>query len=141
MKKFKRQYVKEILLSKTKRSTNNNMVKNNYLGEQLSDLSSCGLKGGSPIETKPGSCLTSNDLQLINRGSDCFVNSVIQLLRCTDYFKFIKNHLPYILANTPPDSYKLSRRLRYIYDEESLGRPISVAFIIFYTSVSKLMSL
>ena len=99
----------EILSSKPK-------IKESEFNEEK-HLLTRGLKGGTPgIEANSGSCSTSDDLQLINRGSDCFVNCVLQLLRCTDYVRFLKVNLPCIIANSPQDSYKLSKRLRYIHD-------------------------
>ena len=46
-----------------------------------------GLKGGTSRRKK--SLQKCNELQLLNRGTDCFVNSVVQLLRQTDYASFI----------------------------------------------------
>ena len=95
----------------------------------MSEITS-GLKGGAPsINANLGKYSTNNDLQLINRGSDCFVNCVIQLLRCTAYVKFMKVHLPDLITYTNPDSYSLSKRLYYIYDEDLVG-PKSVAYIV-----------
>ena len=96
----------------------------------MSDVLTSGLKGGTPgLKVKLGSYSNRDDLQLINRGSDCFVNSVIQLLRCTDYAKFLKVNLPTLIAHSTPDSYKLSKRLSYIYDYKSMGGPKSAAFV------------
>ena len=80
------------------------------------DLSPSGLKGGASDDKRTlDSYLPNNQLQLINRGTDCFVNSVIQLMRNTDYAQFIRDHLPLLIVNSTQDSYKLSKRLRYIY--------------------------
>ena len=74
-------------------------------------------------------CVSSEELQLINRETDCFVNSVVQLIRNTVYVPYIRAHLPMLMANSPEDSYKLSKRLSYIYSENSVGQPKSTAFI------------
>ena len=78
--------------------------------------STFGLKGGvSPKKAKLKDYPSVGELQLINRGSDCFVNSIIQLLRNTEYFKFIQEHFPSLSKNCSPDSYKLSQLLSKIY--------------------------
>ena len=107
--------------------------KSKYLVEHESEITSSGLKGGAHSnKRKVRSCFTNNDLKLINRGSDCFVNSVIQLLRNTDYYAFIQGHLQVLLANSTPDSYRLSRLLYNIYNEESVK---SVAAIRKYVAL------
>ena len=78
---------------------------------------------------KLSDCVSSEELQLINRGTDCFVNSVVQLIRNTGYVPYIRAHLPMLIANSTEDSYKLSKRLSYIYSENSVGQPKSTAFI------------
>ena len=94
------------------------------------DHSTGSLKGGAPNnKRKLNSCLTSKELELINRGTDCFVNSVIQLMRNTEYVKFIKSCLSLLITNSPPNSYKLAKRLSYIYDENSVGIHKSTSFI------------
>ena len=74
----------------------------------VSDPSSSCLKGGAPkYKQKCTNYVSSDELQLINRGTDCFVNSVVQLLRNTGYVPFIRAHLPMVIANSAADSYKL----------------------------------
>ena len=59
--------------------------------------SSTGLKGGAPkAKVHPSKVQMHHDkngqLRLSNRGTDCFVNSVVQLMRSTGYATFIKMH-------------------------------------------------
>ena len=96
----------------------------------VSDSSSSCLKGGAPNDKrKLSDCVSSEELQLINRGTDCFVNSVVHLIRNTGYVPYIRTHLPMLIANSTEDSYKLSKRLSYIYSENSVGQPKSTASI------------
>ena len=105
------------------------------LSSQLLSPLSSGLKGGAPAKkAKLDDCMIINELQLTNRGSDCFVNSIIQLLRNTPYIQFIKVHLPSILSNSTLDSYRLSKLLTNIYEEKSFGRSKSVAAIRTYVA-------
>ena len=127
MNKFKEREVLEELPIKTKTNGHKKCMRIQSGLEQVSEILS-GLKGGAPsINANLGKYSTNNDLQLINRGSDCFVNCVIQLLRCTPYVKFMKVHLPDLIANTSPDSYRVSKRLYYIYND--FVGPKSVAYI------------
>ena len=106
-----------------KEKTDNNL-------SAVSDPSSSCLKGGAPNDKrKLTNCVSSNELQLINRGTDCFVNSVVQLIRNTAYAPFIRAHIPMLVADSTEDSYKLSKRLSYIYSANSVGQPKSTAFI------------
>ena len=101
-----------------------------FTASPVIDLSSSCLKGGAPNDKiEFTNCVSSDELQLINRGTDCFVNSVVQLIRSTGYVPFIRAHLPMLIANSAADSYKLSKRLSYIYSENSVGQPKSTAFI------------
>ena len=53
-----------------------------------------GLKGGSfTFKRRMEDNTKSKELQLMNRGSDCFVTSVIQLLISTEYMTFIECNL------------------------------------------------
>ena len=89
-----------------------------------------GLKGGSStFKRRMESNTKSKELKLMNRGSDCFVNSVIQLLMSTEYMTFIECNLPHLLHQSAPDTYPFSRLLRNIYRKESLGKNISVAAV------------
>ena len=56
-----------------------------------------GLRGGAFAKTSKAQKSKRDHLQLVNRGTDCFVNSVVQLLRNTDYAVFIKTHVPILL--------------------------------------------
>ena len=88
---------------------------------------STGLRGGAP-NLKAGQ-EKSDQLQLRNRGTDCFMNSIIQLLRNTGYITFIKEHLQPLLVDAPAESYKLSRSLLRIYSSDSKEGGISAAHI------------
>ena len=102
----------------------------------ITTIPSCvGLKGGAPTKKMKLNGYGSNDeLKLINRGSDCFVNSTIQLLRKTGYVNFINTHFPTILMNSNPDGYKLCKLLKSLYGEDSLGKTMSVAAIRTYVA-------
>ena len=127
MNKFKEREVLEVVPNKTKTNRQKKYMRIQSGLEQVSNITP-GLKGGAPSSNANLGNYSTNDLQLINRGSDCFVNCVIQLLRCTAYAKFLKVHLPDLITNTSPDSYRLSKRLHYIYNQDVVG-PKSVAFI------------
>ena len=88
-----------------------------------------GLKGGTKAAPSKLNQETTGQLQLTNRGTDCFVNSSIQLLRKTEYGEFINIHLPKLLAGAPPESYKLSRELAKIYNSCFTDRKCSTAQI------------
>ena len=61
-------------------------------------------------------------LQLINSGSDCFVNSVIQLLRVTDYAYFLKIKLPPLLADKPSQDFDVCKVLSRLYSGKTRGQ-------------------
>ena len=91
---------------KTKFSKCNKLERSQSQGKQGMGQSTGSLKGGAPNnKRKLDSCLTSDELELINRGTDCFVNSVIQLIRNTEYVKFIQSYLPQLITKSSPDSY------------------------------------
>ena len=107
-----------------------NPIRSQFTVPAVSDPSSSCLKGGAPNDKrKLTNCVSSNELQLINRGTDCFVNSVVQLIRNTAYAPFIRAHIPMLIADSAEDSYKLSKRLSYVYSVNSVGQPKSTAFI------------
>ena len=86
-----------------------------------------GLRGGVS-KAKVNSAM-KGQLQLINRGTDCFVNSVLQMLRQTEYATFIIMHLPGLLDEASADNFNLSKALFDILSEKSLGNLISTATI------------
>ena len=86
-----------------------------------------GLKGGTSRRMK--SLQKCKYLQLSNRGTDCFVNSVVQLLRQTDYASFIQMNLANLLINASKDEYKLSKSLADIFLEKPRGEALSTAKI------------
>ena len=86
-----------------------------------------GLRGGTSRRRK--SLQKCDELQLSNRGTDCFVNSVVQLLRQSDYASFIQMNLPSLLINASKDDYKLCRSLAEILFEKPRGEILSAAKI------------
>ena len=92
-----------------------------------------GLRGGAKSNDRLDTL--KNELQLINRGTDCFVNSVIQMLRNTDYFQFIRNDVPSLLGQYSGDHCKLSRLLSIIYRDESFGKRVSAEHVRTHISI------
>ena len=89
-----------------------------------------GLKGGSfTFKRRMEDNTKSKELQLMNRGSDCFVTSVIQLLISTEYMTFIECNLPNLLHQSAPHTYPFSRLLSNICRKESLGKNLSLAAV------------
>ena len=76
-----------------------------------------GLWAGTPGSVEQQAPNQINELRLINRGSDCFVNCIIQLLRKTAYGDFIIEHLQ-ALTNASDEEYRLSKSLFRIYSHE-----------------------
>ena len=91
------------------------------------------LRGGSSRKKK--SSPKCDELQLLNEGSDCFVNSVVQLMRQSDYASFLKMYLPNLLINASEDDYKLSRSLAELFFEKPRGKALSTAKIRSLVSV------
>ena len=94
-----------------------------------------GLRGGARGKapgTKPQQNKT-NHPRLINRNNDCFVNSVIQLVRPTGYASFLKTQLPPLLAGAPADSYRTCRALAKLYSDQKRGA-VSAAQIRSYVA-------
>ena len=77
-------------------------------------LQSYVLKGGAKVE-KLNKGHEASQLKLINRGTDCFVNSVIQMLRNSEYESFLKLNLPNIIVQDTEDRYKVSKALGRIF--------------------------
>ena len=84
-----------------------------------------GLKGGARTTNLKANI--NRQLKLLNRGTDCFVNSVIQMIRNTEYASFIKIHLPRLLANVSVDTHKLGRLLTEIYTNSNVENEVSAA--------------
>ena len=93
-----------------------------------------GLQGGARKIKGSINGMENDDLMLINRGTDCFVNSVLQLIRNTEYVRFIKTHGQTLLQKSSKDSYKLLRLLAEIYSEESVQKEVSVALVRSYVA-------
>ena len=75
---------------------------------QMSEDKSCtSLKGGASRFGNHQNQNENSDLKLINRGTDCFVNSTIQLLRQTKYATFLKKEFSNLICNAPADIYSL----------------------------------
>ena len=85
-----------------------------------------GLWAGTPGSLEHHAPNQINELRLINQGSDCFVNCIIQLLRKTAYREFIIEHLQ-TLTNASDENFKLSKSLLQIYSHDFQSRPISAA--------------
>ena len=95
--------------------------------EDENESQPAGLKGGAPkAKIHPPK---SGHLQLRNRGTDCFVNSVVQLMRQTAYATYIKLHLESLLVDAAPDAFKLSRSLAHIFSDNRKNGPVSTAVI------------
>jgi hypothetical protein len=77
-------------ITKTHQCQDRDLTKNHIDSVPLTECIYNGLKGGAPKIKKPPK--KSDQLQLRNGGTDCFVNSVIQLLRKTGYMTFIKDY-------------------------------------------------
>ena len=104
-----------------------NCDKMKYQGRCKNILQPTGLKGG--VSKAKVTSATKGQLQFINRGTDCFVNSVLQMLRQTKYATFIIMHLPGLIDDASTDSFKLSKALFDILSKKSLGNPMSTATI------------
>ena len=85
-----------------------------------------GLKGGARTTNSKENHI-NKQLKLLNTGTDCFVNSVIQMIRNTEYASFIKIHLPTLLANVSVDTHKLGRLLTEIYANSNVENEVSAA--------------
>ena len=83
---------------------NNCQSENNQAFENVEKTAfqSYALKGGAKVE-KLNKGLMASQLKLINRGTDCFVNSVIQMLRNTEYASFLTQNLPNIIVQDTED--------------------------------------
>ena len=85
-----------------------------------------GLKGGGGNKSFSSTKNTSY-LQLTNTRNDCFVNSIIQLVRATGYGDFLMEKLPLLLVGAHPQSYKLSRLLSDLYCGQANGQVSTTA--------------
>ena len=85
------------------------------------------LQGGAPKSKKQQEEM--NELQLSNRGTDCFVNCIVQLIRNTAYMQFINDKLPNHLHEVPGNICPLSRSLLKIYHSCLDERIVSTAQI------------
>ena len=54
-------------------------------------------------------------IQLTNRGTDCFVNSVVQLIKNTQYGTFIISQSQSLLESSNENEFRISRELAAIY--------------------------
>ena len=71
--------------------------------------------------SQPASHQSFNHLRLLNSGTDCFVNFVLQLLSNTGYATYLANCVPSLLELTPADSYMVSRHLAELYSSRKKG--------------------
>ena len=96
--------------------------------------STFGLKGGIGAINIPEQPNNQDDsqLRLLNYGTDCFVNSVIQLLRVTPYVDFLKQFQPFLIG-LPAESYKLCRALSDLYSNQTRD-PVSTASVRKYVA-------
>ena len=103
---------------------------NNQAFENLEKTAfqSCILKGGAKVE-KLNKGHKSSQLKLINRGTDCFVNSVIQMLRNTEYESFLRQNLPNIIVQDTEDRYKVAKALGRIFGMIGSENEVSTAEI------------
>ena len=96
-----------------------------------------GLRGGGGFNTHISSQYEyPHHLQLINSGSDCFVNSVIQLLRVTDYAYFLKMKFAPLLADATSQDYNVCKTLSRLYSGKTRGQ-VSVGSIRRFLAVWK----
>ena len=86
------------------------------------------LKGGAKV-VKLNKGHKASQLKLINRGTDCFVNSVIQMLRNTEYASFLTQNLPNIIVQDTEDRYKVAKTLGRIFGMIGSENEVSTAEI------------
>ena len=98
----------------------------------ITHILTTGLKGGARDEVNKYNQLTNlqsvDHLKLLNEGTDCFVNSTLQLLSNTGYTNYLTTVLPPLLEDAPFGSYRVSRALTKLYNSMGKGL-ISTAHI------------
>ena len=73
-------------------------------------------------------CLDQS-LKLKNPGTNCFVNSVIQMMRRTEYAEFLKHHLNTVDIGSQNKRFKVSYSLHQILMQEGNNDSISTSLI------------
>ena len=86
------------------------------------------LGGAYKCRTNESSVIGRN-LKLQNPGTNCFVNSVIQMMRKTDYAKFLQNHFKFIDMGSERRHFDLSYSILSILDKEGSNASISTNII------------
>ena len=74
-----------------------------------------GLQGGAGGSKNERQIQTVNHIRLINWGTDCFVNSTLQLLSKSDYATFLVSNFSSVAVGLNIENYKLSIAINCIF--------------------------